>query len=117
MIIKIEKKYFVLLAIACILIFFFKWRGKEPNLQESVKEVHAVYGSIRKIITTTGEVEPQNRLEIKPPIDGRIEKILVKEGQKVKAGDILALMSSTKRAALLDAARLKDEKRRKRRAF
>src|SRR5262249_40126931 len=51
-------------------------------------------------------IQPQNRLEIKPPIGGRIEKILVEEGHIVKTGDILAIMSSTDRAALLDAARM-----------
>ncbi|MFA5008919.1 MAG: HlyD family efflux transporter periplasmic adaptor subunit, partial [Candidatus Omnitrophota bacterium] len=50
-------------------------------------------------------VLPKNRLEIKPPVPGRVEGILVKEGDKVKIGQILAWMSSTERAALLDAAR------------
>ncbi len=63
-------------------------------------------GQIKVAITSTGTVQPQNRLEIKPPISGRIDKILVEEGQKVKAGTVLALMSSTDRAALLDAAQL-----------
>jgi macrolide-specific efflux system membrane fusion protein len=48
---------------------------------------------------------PKNRLEIKPTVNGRIEKVLVQEGEKVKTGQILAWMSSTERAALLDAAR------------
>jgi macrolide-specific efflux system membrane fusion protein len=54
-------------------------------------------------------VLPKNRLEIKPPVNGRIETILVKEGEKVKVGEILAWMSSTDRAALIDAARGKGE--------
>ena len=54
---------------------------------------------------STGTVLPQNRLEIKPPIAGRIEKVLVQEGDMVKGGQIIAWMSSTDRAALLDAAR------------
>ena len=74
-----------------------------------VKIVSPFYGSIEKSISATGIVQPQNRLEIKSPIPGRIEKILVKEGQMVKTGDVLALMSSTERAALLDAARLQGE--------
>ncbi|MDD5439819.1 MAG: HlyD family efflux transporter periplasmic adaptor subunit, partial [Candidatus Omnitrophica bacterium] len=62
-------------------------------------------GSIQTVITSTATVQPQNRLEIKPPINGRIEQILVKEGETVKVGQILVWMSSTERAALLDAAR------------
>ncbi len=58
-------------------------------------------------IESTGLVEPRNRLEIKPPLAGRIEETLVTEGQEVKQGDIVARMSSTERATLLDAARTK----------
>lgn len=76
---------------------------------EKKTEVQAVKGAIRAVVSTTGMVKPQNRLEIKPSIAGRIEEILVKEGQRVKTGDVLALMSSTERAALLDAARLQSK--------
>jgi macrolide-specific efflux system membrane fusion protein len=44
-------------------------------------------------------------LAIKPPVAGRVEEVLVKEGQEVKRGQILAWMSSSERAAMLDAAR------------
>ena len=82
---------------------------QKKSSAEIVKEISPVVGSIKTYISTTGTVLPKNRLEIKPPVNGRVEKILVKEGDKVKIGDILALMSSTERAALLDAARGKGE--------
>lgn len=58
-------------------------------------------------IDATGIVEPRNRLEIKPPIGGRMEEVLVVEGQQVRKGEMIARMSSTERATLLDAARAK----------
>lgn len=76
---------------------------------EVLKEVTLVKGSIVTYISTTGTVLPKNRLEIKPPVNGRIERILVKEGEKVTVGHILAWMSSTERAALIDAARGKGD--------
>ena len=66
-----------------------------------------ILGSIRAQIPTTGDVQPFNRLEIKPPVSGRIETVLVQEGDVVKKGQIIAMMSSSDRAALLDAARAK----------
>jgi macrolide-specific efflux system membrane fusion protein len=66
-------------------------------------------GDIRKFISTTGTVEPRNRLEIKPTIAGRVESVLVVEGQAVRRGQLLAWMSSTERAALIDAARMQGE--------
>ena len=76
---------------------------------DKMRETHPVIGHIQVLVSTTGTVEPQNRLEIKPPIAGRVEEIRVQEGQRVKSGDVLALLSSTERAALLDAARIKGE--------
>lgn len=72
---------------------------------ETIQEIHPVIGKIQTVITSTATVQPQNRLEIKPPINGRLDEILVKEGDHVKTGQTLAWMSSTERAALLDAAR------------
>jgi len=86
---------------------FLVWeKNRQRKMQkELIKTVEPFYGSIQKVIASTGTVKPQNRIEIKPPIGGRIDQILVKEGQLVKNGEILALMSSTERAALLDAAK------------
>jgi len=67
-------------------------------------------GNIQVTVLATGQVSPENRLEIKPPIAGRVEQVLVEEGQAIKKGQILAWMSSTERAALLDAARAQGPK-------
>lgn len=95
-----------MLAAIGILLFVYKAETKNTD-KETYQTIQPKIGTIKKTITTTGTVNPQNRLEIKPPIAGRIEEILVSEGAFVHTGDILALMSSTDRAALLDAAMLK----------
>jgi len=79
-----------------------RWSGGSTETQT---EITPTYGTIEVAISATGTIEPRNRLEIKPPMNGRIEQILVEEGSKVTAGATLAWMSSTERAALLDAAR------------
>lgn len=76
--------------------------GKETG--EVLREVVPYKGVIRQLVTSTAMVLPKNRLEIRPPVSGRIESILVKEGETVKRGQTLGWMSSTERAALLDAA-------------
>ena len=109
---KMNRKhiYIGLAAIIGVVIIVLVSRGEKNSPQEVVTEIKPIHGNIRRLISTTGDVEPQNRLEIKPPIGGRIEEILVNEGQKVQRGDIMALMSSTERATLLDAAYLQNEK-------
>jgi len=73
--------------------------------EEALKFVKVERGNIMAVIPATGTVMPRNRLEIKPPIAGRIEEVLVKEGESVYQGKTLAWMSSNERATLLDAAR------------
>jgi macrolide-specific efflux system membrane fusion protein len=88
--------------------YYVELRQKKPS-DEIIREISPFMGAIRTYISCTGTVLPKNRLEVKPPVNGRIEKILVKEGDAVKTGQILAWMSSTDRAALIDAARGKGE--------
>ncbi len=73
--------------------------------KESFRHVQVIRQDLRITKTATGEVTPQNRVEVKPPIAGRIEQVLVHEGDVVTQGQMLAWMSSADRAALLDAAR------------
>jgi len=71
----------------------------------NVRRVHIQNRTITSTITGTGTVVPETRVDIKPPISGRIEKIAVVEGEVVHQGQIIAWMSSTDRAVLLDGAR------------
>jgi len=101
-------KSLVMFVISILIIGVLGWfflKGKSANSQESQRIINPHYGSIQTIITTTATVLPKNRLEIKAPVSGRVDQVLVQEGDMVKTGQILAWMSSTDRAALLDAAR------------
>lgn len=65
----------------------------------------AARGSIEETVEATGSIAPLSRVEIKSPVSGRVERLLVDEGERVQPGQIIAWMSSTDRAAILDAAR------------
>jgi len=93
----------ILLLLVIAALATFKIMNRSLNT-EVTKEINPTMGAIQTFISTTGTVLPQNRLEVKPPVNGRIESILVQEGNKVKLGQVLSWMSSTERAALLDAA-------------
>jgi len=83
--------------------------GCSKKQPASYRPVAPERGAIKKFISTTGTVKPRNRLEIKPSINGRVERVLVEEGRRVRRGQVLAWMSSTERAALIDAARLQGD--------
>ena len=94
----------ILIGVLIVVVFIIMRHRPKADTDNIIKEISPARGAIETMISTTGSILPKNRLEIKPPVNGRVESVLVKEGQKVKAGDILAWMSSTERAALLDAA-------------
>lgn len=107
---KIIIVFMVLICIGVAAVFIKNRHSGVPH--NTLKEMHPVRGNICQTVTTTGIIEPQNRLEIRPSISGRIEEILVHEGDTVAKGDILAWMSSTERAALVDAAGFQGEEAR-----
>lgn len=87
---------------------YYYWKSDlkdEAEKTQQYGDVKVERGDIEITVQSTAEVRPQNRLEIKPPIAGRVEEVLIDEGQPVTAGQTIAWMSSTDRAALLDAAR------------
>lgn len=102
--IKIIIAILIIAAGATLLVYKFTGAGSK-DAKTAIKEIHPTRGDIQVIVSTTGIVYPRNRLEVLPTVAGRIEKIFVNEGDKVRKGQLLAYMSSADRASLVDAAR------------
>ncbi|MCD6423288.1 MAG: efflux RND transporter periplasmic adaptor subunit [Elusimicrobia bacterium] len=102
--------FIIFVLVAGISAFLYFSKGKKDVKENGEERLFKVgRRDISFIISSNGTVKPRNRLEIKPPVSGRIEKILVREGSRVKKGQILAWMSSEERALLMDIARAKGE--------
>lgn len=52
-------------------------------------------GNIEQVVTATGTIRSNNRVEVGAQVSGKITEITVKLGQKVKKGDILAKIDSS----------------------
>lgn len=102
-----RKKISILAVIGAVLIgggfLFFRAQNRKPLL--TYKEHTVKKGDLEISVQATGSIQPENRLVVKPQIAGRIDEILVQEGQTVKGAQVLAWMSSNDRAALMDMAR------------
>ncbi|MGB7062932.1 MAG: efflux RND transporter periplasmic adaptor subunit [Candidatus Zixiibacteriota bacterium] len=102
------KKVLVLIVLVAILVAgYFYWQkrnGDNPG-QISFETVRVKRGNIEIKVLSTGTIEPYTRVEVSSSVNGRIDKVEVHEGDRVKEGDILAWISSEDRIALLDAAR------------
>lgn len=95
-----------ILGLAAASAALYAWRRHNTaGPAEAATPVAVVQGDIESTIEASGAVTPLNRIAVKPPISGRVDHLLVEEGARVNAGQILAWMSSSDRAAILDAAR------------
>lgn len=104
------KRIWMILLVLGLLAGGIYWKTHPRKGKEVLTPVKVRTGDLKISIKATGTVQPENRLVVRLPIPGRVESILVEEGQAVKKGQILAWMSSNERAAMLDAASAKGPK-------
>lgn len=101
---KNYKKIAIILLIIGIVfatIFFITSNNKALVPFETTMMMKA---TIENKIVATGKVVPEDEVEIKPQIAGIIDKILVKEGDKVKAGDLLVKIKVVPNEQTLNSA-------------
>lgn len=90
----------VLLSVLTIVMFILV-RLKKRDVRKITDSIHPPVVSIRpeignlqKTMTINGYLEAENRVEIVPMVSGVVTSVLVKEGQWVQTGDILASIDS-----------------------
>ena len=102
------KKAAIIFAVFLILgiIITYQLKGKKEKV-EVINYVPYTLSTadVKEVIDTTGEVSALNRVEIKPSVSGRVDTLLVNEGDTVRKGQVLAYLSSSDRVAILDAVR------------
>lgn len=78
-----------LIILAAIYYFNLQSQPKTTYLTETAK-----YSDIQQTVVATGTVRSSNRVEVGARVSGKVEKILVKLGQKVKKGELIAELDS-----------------------
>lgn len=102
---KIKKKWIIIAAIVVVLggggyYGYSYFKGKEAATEEMPMEKPSFptatveMGEVKKVIFSSGTVEAKAREEVKPEISGKVQRLLVKEGQNVKKGDVLFTVDS-----------------------
>lgn len=67
---------------------------KQPEARREQFTIKKV--DLRDVMSQTGEVRPVVKVEVKSEASGKIERVLVKEGQQVKKGDTLVVIDPLK---------------------
>lgn len=89
------KKIFVIAVVLIVifLIVFLNLRSKQ-GLRTSVEVDKVKKGELLAKVSASGEIKPRKYVNISSSVPGMIEKIYVKEGEKVKEGQILLKLDS-----------------------
>lgn len=103
---KKRKKAIIISAVIVfiVIIVIFNLRSqREKSLRVTVEKVKK--NSLTSKISASGEVKPKKNVNISAHVSGRIVKIGVEEGQRVKKDDFLLKLDSTQYEAMADRDR------------
>lgn len=88
---KSKKKLYIFsglgLLVVALILFALLGGSKEEIIQVQTEKVEK--RDITQKVTTTGKIEPEFKVVITPEVTGEIVELPVKEGDKVKKGDLL----------------------------
>lgn len=94
-----KKNIYILFLIVLLSIYFILPKKNSTEINDNLVRVEyqsLTRESIAETYTTHGTLMSEQNAEITPEIEGKIEEILVKAGQKVKTGDILIKLKSNR---------------------
>jgi HlyD family secretion protein len=88
---KSKTKWFVIGAIVLLAVAggAAAYKRKHAVPVQEVTTEKAIVKTITQIVTATGKVQPETEVKISPEVSGEITSLPLKEGDKVKKGDLL----------------------------
>jgi HlyD family secretion protein len=101
-----RKKWIIIAGVilVIVIIIFFNLRAQREKATKVTVETVKSH-DLTSIVSASGEVKPKKNVNLSAHIPGRIVKIGVEEGQRVKAGDFLLKLDSIQYEANADRDR------------
>jgi HlyD family secretion protein len=100
---RIPVKRFILPAVAVVVIGGAWWFAANRPVTVDVARVER--GTIRSFVEEEGETSVVDRYVLSTPVEGRLLRVTRREGDEVKAGEVLATVDSLALKARVDEAR------------
>ncbi|KFN38554.1 MAG: secretion protein HlyD [Sulfuricurvum sp. MLSB] len=101
------KKYLIVLAVILLLLGAGVWVWTQNNSRSEIEYVTAPV-DIKTLTTTvsaTGNLEPTNTVEVGIEVSGTIEDVLVDYNDRVKTGQVMARLDTTKLLSAMTGSR------------
>lgn len=87
---------------------FYGYRQWKHSRRPPMKEWTVEASDFTLQFTSMGTITPKNKIKVTAPLSGRVDKILVEEGDEVRKGQVMALISSADRVAVVDSVQSGD---------
>jgi HlyD family secretion protein len=78
------------LAVVGLGLFLARPKGKPGEEKDKVKTAKAEVADVQVRVTEVGSVEPDVKVDVKSVLSGKVVELLVREGDRVKRGQVLA---------------------------
>ena len=100
-----------LLAPLPLLLLLVGCGPKQPQRQPTAVQVQTIGSAeFNPSIDVISRLSSTTDVSLRPEADGRVVKILVKQGQKVKAGEPILVLDNVQQTAALDSAKAEARK-------
>lgn len=101
------RRWIAVLAVAAVAVaaglLDYGWPRGVPVPRADVEIVTAKTGPFRDVVVGRATAQPLQSVLLDATEDGRVEQVLVKDGERVEAGQLLVVLNSTQRAQELMA--------------
>lgn len=89
--------------VIAVLVYFNLVQNSENG--EKVNGAIASNHDLKEIVSASGSIQPTTKVDITSEVNGEIIALMVREGQKVNAGDLLVVLDTVQLRSDLDQAR------------
>ena len=89
---KYKKTIAFILILAITVGYFFYARSKKPKVEYTTATVEK--GNLAQTVSATGDLKDDSEIVLNFELGGRISKVFVKKGNKVAAGDSIAMLDN-----------------------
>ena len=103
-----KRKWKIIIVVVAVLILGIGVYASTVLSQKgliTVQTGNVAKGDLDSVVTASGEVKPKNYINIGANAQGELKEILVKEGQRVRKGQLLARIENVQPEADVEAQR------------
>ncbi|MBN2592299.1 MAG: efflux RND transporter periplasmic adaptor subunit [Sedimentisphaerales bacterium] len=102
---RLKKRLLIAIPAVVLVILIISWAGGDKTGEIQYKTEQARRGDLTVIVTATGTLEPTNEVEVGSELSGIIESVEADYNNKVKVGQFLAKLDTSKLDAQVTQSR------------